>query len=232
MPIQHGDHDSFVSFAVAFRQTVAALDRAGQPLSNYLQCRRLREATANQPAISRAVSLYFESTPRLADQRLDTMIPYIRLQLQNALPPIIGSANLTMDVSPQVSTSSPPVLSLTAVASIDAAYLAGVEAGHSQQYRRRSKPHKHCVHTPSPAATPTHSFNAWADSGASSILIAHKDAHNIPTVRPRGGHRVQVASVGSSTITPVPGLSLPVHVYPPDTLTHSLLLNKMAFVLS
>ena len=72
------------------------------------------------------------------------------------------------------------------------------------------------------------SFNAWADSGASSILIAHKDAHNIPTVRPRGGHRVQVASgdimtsVGSSTMTPVPGLSLPVHVYPPDTLTHSL----------
>ena len=57
------------------------------------------------------------------------MIPYIRLQLQNALPPIIGSANLTMEAPPQVSTSSPPVPSLTAVASIDASYLAGVEAG-------------------------------------------------------------------------------------------------------
>ena len=31
-----------------------------------------------------------------------------------------------------------------------------------------------------------------------------------------------MTSVGSSTVTPAPGLTLPVHAYPPNTLTHSL----------
>ena len=133
VPIQHGDHDSFVSFTVAFGQTVAALDRAGQPLSNYLQCRRLQEATSNQSTIARAVLLYFESTPQLANQDLQTMIPFVRLQLQNMSVSSVGYANVASSTSQQssnvVSSLPSPLDNLTA------AYLAGVEAGRSQHQR-------------------------------------------------------------------------------------------------
>ena len=84
-PIPGGDHDTFVSFTVAFRQIIAALERAGQPLSQYLQCRHLRMATASQPTIARAVTLYFEKAPLLADQCLTDLIAFVRLQLQNAV---------------------------------------------------------------------------------------------------------------------------------------------------
>ena len=182
-PIPGGDHDTFVSFTVAFRQIIAALERAGQPLSQYLQCRHLRMATASQPTIARAVTLYFEKAPLLADQCLTDLIAFVRLQLQNA-----------------VSTS--PVSTC----------FSGIDAD-----------------TPSICRSPASNIiNAWADSGASSILIAHNDAHNIPHVRPHDGHSVQVAtgdvvtSVGSATVSPSPGLNLPVHVFPPNTLAHSL----------
>ena len=79
-----------------------------------------------------------------------------------------------------------------------------------------------------PSRSSPNTVHTWADSGASSILIAHQDAHNIPHARAPGGHQVQVAtgdvitSVASATITPSPGLHIPVHIFPPQTLTQSL----------
>jgi len=92
-PITAGDHDSFVSFTIGFRQTVAALDRAGQPLSQYLQCRRLQEATASQSNIARAVAFYFETNPLLADQSLADLIAFVLRQLQNTSVSCLGYAN-------------------------------------------------------------------------------------------------------------------------------------------
>jgi hypothetical protein len=82
-PIQGGDHDTFMSFTIGFRQIVAALDRAGQPLSQYMQCRRLQEATVSQSNIARAVAFYFETNPLLADQSLAELIQFVLRQLQN-----------------------------------------------------------------------------------------------------------------------------------------------------
>ena len=79
-----------------------------------------------------------------------------------------------------------------------------------------------------PSCSSPHTVHTWADSGASSILIAHHDAHNVPHARPPGGHKVQVAtgdvitSIASATVTPSPGMHIPVHIFPPHTLTQSL----------
>ena len=79
-----------------------------------------------------------------------------------------------------------------------------------------------------PSCSSSHTVHTWADSGASSILIAHQDAHNIPHACPPGGHKVQVATgdvitpIASATVTPSPGLHIPVHILPPHTLTQSL----------
>ena len=122
--------------------------------------------------------------------------------------------------------------------SLDAVTAAAFELGrkmgarlrqldHMRRHRARQRSaHLASNHSVPPA--PSTTIQTWADSGASSILIAHKDAHHVPATRPHGGHRVQVAtgdvvtSVASATVTPAPGLEMPVHIFPPHTLTQSL----------
>jgi hypothetical protein len=79
-PIQGGDHDTLMSFTIGFRQIVAALDRAGQPLSQYMQCRRLQETTVSQSNIASA--LRFTSKP-------------IRCSLTKVLPSSFSSSSVS-----------------------------------------------------------------------------------------------------------------------------------------
>lgn len=135
IPIDGGDHDTFVAFSVNFQQINAALTRAGQPLSNYLQCRRLQEATAGQSLIARAIALYFENTPLLANQSLLTLIPFVRQQLQNTTSVAsFGYANTA--AVPTIPVQLRPQLPST-FDSVTAAYLAGLEAGRGQQRRNQ-----------------------------------------------------------------------------------------------
>ena len=143
-PIQGGDHDSFVSFTVGFRQTVAALDRAGQPLSQYLQCRRLQEATASQSNIARAVSLYFETNPLLADQSLAELIPFVLRQLQNASVSSIGYANSAPSLP---ATPSPPSDILSSMDTIVSACLAAMEASGLSKRNRQSRSNRNSATT-------------------------------------------------------------------------------------
>lgn len=117
-PIQGGDHDTFMSFTIGFRQIVAALDRAGQPLSQYMQCRRLQEATVSQSNIARAVAFYFETNPLLADQSLAELIQFVLRQLQNTSVSSIGYAN-TAAVLPSVPIRSPPPINEAYMAATD-----------------------------------------------------------------------------------------------------------------
>ena len=139
-PIQGGDHDSFVSFTIGFRQTVAALDRAGQPLSQYLQCRRLQEATASQSNIARAVAFYFETNPLLADQSLADLITFVLRQLQNTSVSSMGYANTA--ISPFFPTPSPPP--------VHEAYMAATTDRRQRKRQGRG-------HGASPPSGPRHS---------------------------------------------------------------------------
>jgi hypothetical protein len=150
-PIQGGDHDSFVSFTIGFRQTVAALDRAGQPLSQYLQCRRLQEAISSQSNIARAVAFYFETNPLLADQRLADLIAFVLRQLQNTSVSTIGYAN-TAAASPFPITPSP--------SPVHEAFMAVTD--------RRQRKRQGRGHGASPSTGPRHSTGLDSQSSQSA----------------------------------------------------------------
>jgi hypothetical protein len=70
---------------------------AGQPLSEHLKCRKLKEATYHVPSIKMAIDSYHTARPLVANQTFSTLVAHITEQAPNFLP---SSSDLLYHTTP------------------------------------------------------------------------------------------------------------------------------------
>jgi hypothetical protein len=76
---------------------------AGQPLSEHLKCRKLKEATYHVPSIKMAIDSYHTARPLVANQTFITLVAHITEQAPNFIP---SSSDLLYHTSPSFDTAT------------------------------------------------------------------------------------------------------------------------------